>query len=409
MRSSLDKELESWVPRLIAVWRRSSALSSVGGRRDGPLAAVRSSTSAGGPDNRLTSIELRQIAAGVRRLSLGLTRDRSFAGAKYMDDPELLGAYLLFYWLISYAQARAVLGELRNRPRRVLDLGSGPGPFAFAALDHGASEVTAADRSKKALVLARELAIEAGEGLFTREWDLKQHHGGVLAGRLGSEEKFDLIGLGHLLNELFGSDDRMLERRADLLEEALGKLKPGGSVVVIEPALRETSRSLLAVRDLIVARGYAVRAPCLFRGNCPALVKESDWCHAEHSWQPPRLVEEIARAAGLHKEALKMSYLVLAPAGESWREPPAGRVFRIVSEPLEGKGRQRYIGCGPEGRLGLALQAKHRTAANAAFFELHRGDVVRVTEPEPRGDGLALSDRSEVSVLARAGQPVPDP
>jgi SAM-dependent methyltransferase len=386
----LDKDLEGWVPRLIAVWRKASQ-------------------SAGKPEERLTSAELRQVAAGVRRLSLGLTRDRSFAGAKYMDDPLLLGAYLLFYWLISYAQARAVLGELRTRPRRVLDLGSGPGPFAFAALDHGASEVTAADRSKKALALARELAIEADEGLFTREWDLKPHQGSVLAGRLGSDDKFDVIGLGHLLNELFGSDERTLERRADLLEEALGKLKPGGSVVVIEPALRETSRNLLAVRDLIVARGYAVRAPCFYRGNCPALVKESDWCHAEHSWQPPRLVEEIARAAGLHKESLKMSYLVLAPKGESWREPPAGRVFRIVSESLEGKGRQRYIGCGPEGRLGLALQAKHRTEANAAFFELHRGDVVRVTEPEPRGDGLALSDRSEVKVLARAGQPTPDP
>ena len=70
--------------------------------------------------------------------------------------------------------------------------------------------------------------------------------------------------------------------------------------------------------------------------------------------------------------------------------------------------RDSSCGCGPEGRLGLALQAKHRTAANAAFFELHRGEVVRVTEPEPRGDGLALSDRSEVTVLARAAQPVPD-
>src|ERR1700687_4202933 len=133
MRSSLDRELEEWVPRLIAVWRRSSALSSVGGR-DGPLAAVRSSTSAGGPEDRLTAAELRQIAAGVRRLSLGLTRDRSFAGAKYMDDPELLGAYLLFYWLISYAQARAVLGQLRVRPRRGVEPVRGPGAFGFARL-----------------------------------------------------------------------------------------------------------------------------------------------------------------------------------------------------------------------------------------------------------------------------------
>jgi ribosomal protein RSM22 (predicted rRNA methylase) len=191
------------------------------------------------------------------------------------------------------------------------------------------------------------------------------------------------------------------------LEEALAMVKPGGSAVVIEPALRETSRDLLAVRDRIVARGYAVRAPCFYRGNCPALVKESDWCHADHAWRAPALVEDLARAAGLRRESLKMSYLVLAPKGEAWHEAPAGRIFRIVSEPLEGKGRQRYIGCGPEGRLGLALQQKHRTEANAAFFELRRGDIVRVTEPQPRGDGLALTDRSEVSVLARAGEPAP--
>jgi hypothetical protein len=42
-----------------------------------------------------------------------------------MDDPRLLGAYLLFYWPVSYAQARSVLGELERRPREVLDLGSG--------------------------------------------------------------------------------------------------------------------------------------------------------------------------------------------------------------------------------------------------------------------------------------------
>ena len=36
----------------------------------------------------------------------------------------------------------------------MLDLGSGPGPLAFAAMDAGAAEVTAADRSKPALTLA---------------------------------------------------------------------------------------------------------------------------------------------------------------------------------------------------------------------------------------------------------------
>lgn len=376
--NAYHQDLSRWMPRLITVWRSAHRLPP-------------------GPPDRLAPRELKEVAAGVRRLSLGLTRERALAGARYMDDPKLLGAYLLFYWPVSYAQARQVLGELPNRPRAALDLGSGPGPMAFAAMDAGASEVTAADRSKAALELASRLAAEAGEALAVRQWDPQSKKG-------LPDGSFDLIVAGHLLNELFGTDDAALERRAALLEEALGRVKRGGTVLVLEPALRDTSRALLKVRDLLVARGYAVRAPCLFRGPCPALVKATDWCHAERRWEMPPAVEQIARAAQLGKEALKMSYLALAPKGEAWRQPPPGRLFRIVSEPLEGKGRLRYMGCGPEGRVGLALQEKHRTDDNEGFFRLQRGDVIRVDETEERGDGFALNQRSKVEVLARAGR-----
>jgi hypothetical protein len=176
--------------------------------------------------------------------------------------------------------------------------------------------------------------------------------------------------------------------------------------VVIEPALRDTSRALLQVRDLLVDRGYAIRAPCLFRGACPALVKESDWCHAERSWRMPKLVEELARSAGLHKESLKMSYLVIAPKGESWAKPPEGSVFRIVSEALAGKGRQRFMGCGPEGRVGLAMQDKHENEKNRLFFKVSRGDVIRISNTEDRGDGRALNETSTVEIIANAGKPV---
>src|SRR3954451_18798720 len=127
----LTKDLERWIPRLISVWRKSR-------RKEGP-------------EGKLTPQEVREVGAGVKQLSHGLTRERELAGARYMDDPKLLGAYLLFYWPVSYAQARQVLGELPNRPRSALDLGSGPGPVAFAAMDSGAKEVVAADRSKAAL------------------------------------------------------------------------------------------------------------------------------------------------------------------------------------------------------------------------------------------------------------------
>jgi ribosomal protein RSM22 (predicted rRNA methylase) len=376
VRVSADADLDRWMPRLVSAWRKAQ-------RRPGPP--------------QLSVQEVREVGASVRALSHGLTRERGLAGAKYMEDPKLLGAYLLFYWPVSYAQARRALGELARRHRSVLDLGSGPAPLAFAALDAGAAEVTAADRSPAALALARELAVVAEESLATRSWD----------GRALPEGEFDLVTMGHVLNELYLRDADADARRAGLCEAALARVKPGGSLLVLEPALRDTSRALLRVRDLLVGKGFAIRAPCLWRGSCPALIKETDWCHAERDWRMPALVEQLARAASLHKEALKMSYLVVAPKGEPWAEPPPGRPFRIVSEPLEGKGRARYIGCGPEGRLGLALQQKHRTEANEAFFRLRRGDVVAVSETEPRGDGLSLTERSQARVVARAGEPVP--
>lgn len=390
MNDRYARDLDRWIPRLIAVWRQQR--QKKGGVQAGGL-----------PKDRLTPQELREVAAGVKQLSHGLTRERKLAGARYMDDPKLLGAYLLFYWPVSYAQARQVLGELSRRPRSVLDLGSGPGPLAFAALDAGASEVVAADRSEQALALCRALATEAEQPIATRSWDPQSGKSKLPDGQ------FDAVTMGHVLNELFGTGDPAVTRRTALAEEILGKVKKGGSLVVLEPALRDTSRELLALRDQLVAHGHAIRAPCMFRGNCPALIKDSDWCHAERAWTMPPLVEDLAKGAGLHKEALKMSYLVAAPKGEDWPQLPEGRLFRIVSEPLEGKGRHRYIGCGPEGRVGLAMQAKHKSDDTAAFFHLRRGDVISITSTEEKGDGLALGAESKVKVVAPAGRGLPEP
>lgn len=389
MGSDAAKDLDQWIPRLVKVWRAARNKGKPPQGR-GPRHVDTA------PSETLTPHEVREVGAGVKQLSLGLTRDRQLAGARYMDDPKLLGAYLLFYWPVSYAQARAALPEVGQRPRSVLDLGSGPGPLAFATMDAGAREVIAADRSRPALDLARALAIEASESLGVREWSPEKPL---------PDGQYDLITMGHVLNELFKGDVAL---RTALVEKIAAKLTKGGSLLVMEPALRETSRKLLEVRDQLVAKGYAVRSPCLFRGACPALIKETDWCHAERQWRMPPLVEAIARAAGLHKESLKMTTMVFAPLGEAWATPPAGRFFRIVSEALEGKGRQRFMGCGPQGRVGLAMQDKHLSEKNRLFTKLQRGDVIRVGDTEERGDGLALTDQTTVDIVANAGRPFPE-
>ncbi len=384
--------LDEWIPRLLEVYRRVNKLGA-------------------GPERSLRPEELRQAASAVRALSRGLTRERELAGARYMDDPALVAGYLLFYWPVSYAQARSLLGELPpGRLRRALDLGSGPGPGAFAAIDAGVAEVTAADRSPAALALARELAIEAGQALSMRQWS-------ATGGAPLPEGRFELITMSHLLNELWPAAPDRTERRVGFLERVLQSLSPEGTLVIVEPALRDTSRALLQVRDRLVASGHALHAPCLFGGPCPALTAPSDWCHAEREWEPPALVQTIARAAGLHKEALKMSYLIVkggSARGASEERALDGAItpdtpeqFRIVSEPLASKGRLRYMGCGPRGRVGLSLQQKHLTKENQAFERLARGDLIALTSARQQGDGLALEPTCQVSLLARAGAPPP--
>ena len=343
----------------------------------------------------LSAGERRDVLAGAALLSRGLTRDRELAGARYFDDAQLLGAYLLLYWPVSYAQARAVLSEVGAPLGRVLDVGSGPAPLALAALDAGASSARALDCSDAALGVGRALAAARGYQLPTELWE---------PGRPLPEGPFDTILVGHVLNELFGDD---IDRRVKLVQSMMARLRPGGCVVILEPALRETSRALLAVRDRLVAAGAGVRAPCLYRGACPALVRESDWCHAERAFTPPPLLTSLAAEAQLHRDALKMSYLILEAPGAPWPESPRGRSFRIVSEALDRKGQHRFVGCGPEGREPLVLPQKHVRDGNRAFVSLTRGDVIAVEGLEPRGDGLRLGDRSTVERIAPAGSPVP--
>ena len=79
-----------------------------------------------GGGGRLTGREIEDAGAALLALQRGLTGDRALAGSGYMEDEDLLGAYLLYYWPVSYMQVSLALAERPFSPSRVLDLGSGP-------------------------------------------------------------------------------------------------------------------------------------------------------------------------------------------------------------------------------------------------------------------------------------------
>src|SRR5439155_6639972 len=77
----------------------------------------------------------------------------------------------------------------------------------------------------------------------------------------GVDGRFDLIVAAHLLNELAArlTVAERAERVAAWCDELMA---PAGACVIVEPALRDTSRALLEIRDRLVARGLFVAAPC---------------------------------------------------------------------------------------------------------------------------------------------------
>lgn len=342
----------------------------------------------------LKAEEVGEVAWGVSTLWEGFTGKRELAGEGYLAQPELLHAYMLYYLPRSYVQARLAFRHLEGRPvKRVLDLGSGPGPLLLAAQDAfhipNGHALTAVDHDPRALNLAAELT---GARTFTAK--LPQLPPAI------AKEKFDLVSLGLVVNELFKGQPDAVQKRAKWLHEQVWPLvAEGGAMVLVEPALRETGREALQLRDALVASGMRVAAPCTHQGPCPALLKDRDWCHAGLRFQPPKTVEQIGKAVGIDPSDVRFAYFIFdrAPAQVLPGEP-----LRVVSERMEEKGRSKVWVCGTRGRVLLDRQDKHQAEPNAVFDELQRDDLVTVEGAEEKPGSLRVTETTKVTRIGTA-------
>jgi ribosomal protein RSM22 (predicted rRNA methylase) len=363
----------------------------------------------------LTGAPDARVFEGVQRLSRLFTVDREQLDPCYLADPLLRRAYLLYFLPVNYAKVASVLDEVAPLPvraLRILDLGSGPGVGAFAVLDHLArrgvkehrgTEILAAERNREPLrdaeALWEHLSASFGDpsgcALHTLQLDLE---------RPGShapwkKTQFDVIMMSNSLNELFTAAREPIARRAKFIDQLLAALADDGSLIIIEPALRDTTRALHEVRDRIVSEGTAtVFSPCLHDLPCPALTRPTDWCHEERGWDPPAVVQEIDRAIGFIKDALKFSYLVLRKDRRTIldREPD---IHRVVSEKLVMKGESRVWLCNETGRQLVGRLDKARSAINAPFDNWHRGAIVRVDQIERTGSVGRIGADNKVALV----------
>lgn len=360
-------------------------------------------TASGLTDPEALDTRLPQLCQGVAALSQLFTKERHGLRASYLDQDQLRAAYLAYYLPVNLAKVRALLEEMplpqagqgRGERFKVLDLGGGLGSTGLALLDwfratpplrEVEGEVVTVERSVLALGLCERLwsayqAIAPGPGLrlVPVKGDITEWGAGRFPASLANGT-YDLIVLGNVLNELFPDTRDPTARRVQLLRDLLGLLNQQGTLMIVEPALRETSRGLLQLRDQLVTDGACnVYSPCLHERPCPALVKRDDWCHEERLWEPPPIVAAIDRRVGFIKDALKFSYLLLRKDGKTI-VPRSPEVYRVVSELRVLKGEKRAWLCNETGRPEVGRQDRMQSSTNEAFDGWHRGAIVRIDQ-----------------------------
>jgi hypothetical protein len=291
-------------------------------------------------------------------------------------------------------------GELgQGGKMRVLDVGAGLGATTWgvaralaAAGLTCAIDATWSDEDALALDVATDLVkargSRQGDVTLAVRTDRKRASTDV-----AGKATWDLVLLGQVLSELdpdLEASDRA-RKHAELAAGLVGKLAPGGALVIVEPALRDRTRHLHAVRDAVLsARAASVFAPCLHGAPCPALATPGEWCHEDVAVDLPPWLVPVARAAGLRWQGVTFSYLVLRRPGERTLAealPASGGVrARIISDALVSKGKREHFVC-VEGEDGLAARARfsrldrEASESNGAWDSLARGDVVSIDPP----------------------------
>lgn len=343
-----------------------------------------------------------RIAQAVADLSRLFTKDRASLKSDYLDHPAHAVAYLKYFLPVNLSKVQVLLDEMppgwpdqaSGRSIRILDVGSGPGVGALAVRDWLHQRwpdrikdlsVVAIDISAGALKQARQLwdaysresGVTGGQ-LMAHEGNVERSPNGAWLSQVDQQAPYDLIIAANCLNELFSRAADPVESRGKLVTQLLARLAPTGTLMIVEPALRDTSRALHQLRNrLIEEKHCTIYSPCLHENSCPALVNPFDWCHEERGWEPPPGIQKIDEAVGFIKDALKFSYLLLRKDGRTIVERRPD-VYRVVSELRELKGEKRAWLCNELGRPEIGRQDRLRSDSNAPFDDWHRGAIVQI-------------------------------
>jgi len=282
-------------------------------------------------DQALEGVPLVELTQAVARLS-DRYRGETMDGALHISSDLAAKAYIATRLPATYAavrEAMATLAELRPdfHPKRLLDVGSGPGTVLWAAADCWP------DLADALLVEASPVFRTCGEALAREAsvphiaWRIVD----VAADTIDCPPR-DLVTLAYALNELAPEVRQPVLRR---LWQATAD-----TLVIVEPGTPAGWQRIVAARAQLIEAGAHVLAPCPHAHACP--LEPPDWCHFAERVARSRL-HRLAKEAELPWEDEKFSYVAFS------RTPSSTSAARVIARARKGSGRVTLKLCRDDG------------------------------------------------------------
>lgn len=353
----------------------------------------------------------KRLAVRLRELWPLLAKDlgRAAAGTKhYSFSRDLANAYLAYYLPANALKIAAVLEEARmaglaarifssqgDEVVRWMDLGAGPGTLGLGltwwAKQAGISKISLELVEQSDQFLNQARAVLGGKATYSRldarKLAAQFKNSAILPDVISCQNSWvefgDVKGMQEIV-EIFLSRKESLERPRWL--------------VLIEPGSKNASRALLELREQLRQNPrLKIWLPCMSERLCGALAKPDDWCHEDIAAEFPQWHADLGAQAGLRKESLLFSYLIVSIGGEEalseFSKAWPVNAERMVSQRMVEKGLTQCFFCTEEGKRKYRILDSRRTGAPDlydAFDNLRRGDILQGSKVDEKGNVLEL-------------------
>lgn len=273
-------------------------------------------------------------------------------------------AYSLYYLPINYFKVQNILSrlpDLASNEVTILDFGTGPATAPLALIDlfpdknFYFSLVEHSESMKQQAVKLLEYYKSIGKNNFNYQFTTEKEF---------ELNNYDIIFACNSINELSEAS------RSAWINNYSKVLNQNGTLVIIEPALQESSRKLMKLRNDFFREQaeFQILFPCFHSKPCPMYIdNQKDWCHGELNWDTPQLVQQIDQLTGFNKHRLKYSALVISKTGSA--EYPS--YSRVVDFQHTSKSGTKIKLCSTEGLKEVVLSKKEIKKLGIKRLRLH--------------------------------------